>query len=349
MTPPVVSLIVVSYQTRELILRALSMLRASHPTVPYEVIVVDNASTDGSANAVADAFPDVRVVRLAHNVGFARAVNVGAEQATGDWLLLLNPDTEPVGDVLGELVRFARAHPAHRIYAGRTLHADGTDDGRSVFALPSLWAYVCFATGLSTVLRCSPLANPEELPKRDRTAGGPVPAASGCLLLIERALFIELDGLAPDYFMYSEDIDFCARATERGAGPALVPSAQVRHVGGASSTSVGKRVMVLRGKTTYLRLRWSRPRAALGQTLLATGIAVRALGARLTGRAGYWRGVWAQRRSWLSGWPPVSQLPPVEILAAAPNAEIPTAPPDTEIPAAPPDAARSPGQPANAP
>ena len=70
MIPPVVSLIVVSYQTRELILRALSMLRASHPTVPYEVIVVDNASTDGSADAVADAFPDVRVVRLAHNVGF---------------------------------------------------------------------------------------------------------------------------------------------------------------------------------------------------------------------------------------------------------------------------------------
>lgn len=349
MTPPAVSLIIVSYQTRELILRALSMLWASHPTVSYEVIVVDNASTDGSADAVASAFPDVRMVRLAHNVGFARAVNVGAARATGHWLLLLNPDTEPVGDVLGELVTFARAHPAHRIYAGRTLHTDGTDDGRSVFALPSLWAYVCFATGLSTVVRRSPLTNPEELPGLDRTTGGPVPAASGCLLLIERAFFTELGGLAPDFFMYSEDIDFCARATEHGASPVLVPSAQVRHVGGASSTSVGKRVMVLRGKTTYLRRRWSRPRAALGRALLATGIAIRALGARLTGRAGYWRGVWAQRRIWLPGWPPVSHLPPVEIATAPPDVATAPAPPDVAIPMVPPDADRTPGHPATTP
>jgi len=324
MSAPTVSLVVVSYQTRELILRALSMLRASQPTVSYEVIVVDNASTDGSADAVATAFPEARVVRLAHNVGFARAVNVGAERATGEWLLLLNPDTEPVGDVLGELVSFARAHPAHRIYAGRTLHADGTDDGRSVFALPSLWAYVCFASGLSTVFRRSRLGNPEELPGLDRAAGGPVPAASGCLLLIERAFFAELGGFAPEFFMYSEDVDFCARAAEWGAGPVLVPSAQVRHVGGASSTSVGKRAMVLRGKTTYLRLRWSRPRATLGRALLATGIALRALGARLTGRAGYWRGVWAERRSWLPGWPPVSQLPPAEIATTPSGADRPS-------------------------
>ncbi|GAB3152466.1 hypothetical protein GCM10027290_43170 [Micromonospora sonneratiae] len=317
MSAAVVSVIVVSYQTRELIVRALSMLRASRPTVPYEVIVVDNASTDGSADAVSTAFPDAQVVRLAHNVGFARAVNVGAARASGEWLLLLNPDTELVDDVLGELVSYARTHPEHRVYTGRTLHADGTDDGRSVFALPSVWGYLCFAAGLSTVFRRSRLGNPEELPGLDRSRPGPVPAASGCLLLIERSLFTELAGFAPDYFMYSEDIDLCLRATLLGARPVLVPGAQVKHVGGASSTSVGKRVMVLQGKTTYLRLRWSRPRAAIGRLLLATGIAIRAAGARLTGRAGYWRGVWAARRTWLAGWPPVSELPPVEIVTPA--------------------------------
>lgn len=308
---PVVSLVVVSYQTRDLIVKALTGLRATGTTVPYEVIVVDNASVDGSADAIAEALPDVRVVRLAHNVGFGRAVNVGAQLAVGDYVLLMNPDTEPVGDVVGEFVAFARANPAHRVYTGRTLHSDGTDDGRSVFGLPSLWGYFCFATGLSTLLRRSRLFNPEELPGLDRTRPAPVPAASGCLLLVDRALFAALGGLAPDYFMYSEDIDLCHRAAGLGASPVLVPQAQVLHVGGASSTSVGKRVMVLRGKTTYMRLRWSGPRAATGRALLATGIAVRAAGARLTGRAGYWREVWAQRRTWLAGWPPVAELPPV--------------------------------------
>ncbi|MGI5212307.1 glycosyltransferase [Plantactinospora sp. CA-290183] len=146
---PAVSVVVVSYQTRELILTALATLRIACPGGSYEVIVVDNASTDGSAAAVAATVPEARVIRLARNVGFGRAVNVGAAQARADWLLLLNPDTEPVGDVIGELLAFTRAHPGHGIYAGRTLHPDGTDDGRSVFGTPSLWASFCFATPAS--------------------------------------------------------------------------------------------------------------------------------------------------------------------------------------------------------
>lgn len=309
---PAVSVIIVSYQTRELILTALAALRASSRTEPYEVIVVDNASTDGSADAVAAAAPEARVLRLAHNVGFGRAVNIGAAQARADWLLLLNPDAEPVGDVLGELLAFARAHPGHGVYAGRTLRPDGTDDGRSVFGMPTLWSAFCFATGLCTVFPRSRLFNPEALPGLDRSTSAPVPAASGCLLLLRRSLFAQLGGFTPDYFMYSEDVDLCLRARTLGARPVLVPTARVRHVGGAASTSVGKRVMLLRGQITFLRLRWSRPRAAAGRVLLAAGVALRALGARLTGRAGYWRQVWRRRREWLAGWPPAATLAPAE-------------------------------------
>lgn len=302
---PLVTVLVVSYQTRELTLRGLAALRAACTGVPYEIVLVDNASADGSADAVAEDFDDVRVIRLPRNVGFANAVNAGSAHARGRWLMLLNPDTEPVGDVVAAFVAFAQANPQHLVYTGRTLRSDGTDDGRSVWGLPSLWSYVCFATGLSTMFRRSRWCNPEELPALDRSVSTVVPAASGCLLLVDRALFVELGGFAPEYFMYSEDIDLCTRATARGATPVLVPEARVVHVGGASSTSVGKRVMVLRGRCTYLRLRWSRPRAAAGRGLLATGVAARALGARLTGRAGYWREVWAQRSVWLAGWPPV--------------------------------------------
>ncbi|MEH1013931.1 glycosyltransferase family 2 protein [Micromonospora sp. CPCC 206060] len=315
---PLVSVIMVSYQTRRLILRALATLRDSAPAVPYEVIVVDNASTDGSAHAVRAEHPDVQVIRLARNIGFGRAVNVGAARARGGYLLLLNPDTEPVGDPVGALVGYARDHPGHRIYAGRTLHTDGTDDGRSVFGLPSLRGHVCYATGLSSVFRRARWANPEELPGLDRRVGGPVPAASGCLLLIDRALFTGLGGFTPDYFMYSEDVDLCHRAVAHGAQPVLVPAAQVVHVNGAASTGVRKRVMLLRGRITYLRLRWPTRRARTAVRLLVAGVALRALAARLSRRDSPVREVWRQRADWRAGWPPAASLGPVEILDADP-------------------------------
>lgn len=300
---PLVSVVIVSYQTRQLTLRGITALRAMCTATSYEVIVVDNASTDGSADAVAHTFPDVRVLRLAHNVGFGQAVNAGARLAGGRWLLLVNPDAEPVGDVIAALLHGAETHPGHGIYTGRTLRADGSDDGRSCFGLPTLWSTACFATGLSTMFRRSRLFNPEELPALDRTIAQPVPAVSGCLALVDRMLFESLGGFAPDYFMYSEDIDLCARATAAGARPMLVPGARLVHVGGASSTAPDKIAMVLRGRFSYLRAHWTRPRATVGRTLLATGVAVRAAGSRLTGRAGYWRQVWAQRAVWLPGWP----------------------------------------------
>jgi N-acetylglucosaminyl-diphospho-decaprenol L-rhamnosyltransferase len=299
-----VSVVVVSYNTRQLTLRGLAGLRAAvaRADVAAELVVVDNASTDGSADAVQAALPDATVVRMADNVGFGRAVNRGAAVATGEWLLLVNPDTEPVGDLVGALVRYATAHPGHGIYTGRTLHADGTDDGRSVWGLPSLWGYACFATGLSTVARRSRWCNPEALPHYDRSVAREVPAVSGCLLLIERVLFEKLGGFSPWYFMYSEDIDLCTRAAAYGARPVLVPDAKLTHVGGASSSSVTKRVMLLRGKSTYLRLHWSKPKAAAGLGLLATGVLVRAIGGTVLRRPG-WAEVWRQRSVWLPGWP----------------------------------------------
>jgi GT2 family glycosyltransferase len=130
-----------------------------------------------------------------------------------------------------------------------------------------------------------------------------VPAVSGCLLLIDRPLWQQLGGFTPDYFMYSEDIDLSARARDLGARPVLVPEAQLLHVGGAASSTVNKRIMVLRGKTTFVRLRWSPGHAKLARLLISAGVLVRALAG-----AG-WRDVWRQRATWLAGWPAPSGSP----------------------------------------
>ncbi|WP_433318531.1 glycosyltransferase family 2 protein [Micromonospora chersina] len=306
---PSVSVLMVSYQTRELTLRALGGLRDTCVGTPYEVVVVDNASTDHAAEAVAAAFPSATVDRLPVNVGFGRAVNRAATHARGEWLLLMNPDTEPDGDVITALVAYAAEHPEHGIYTGRTLHVDGTDDFRSCFALPSLRGYLAFALGLSTVGRrvhwLGRWFNPEELPGYDRTQPREVPAVSGCLMLIRRDLFTELGGFTPDYFMYSEDIDLCTRAAALGAHPVLVPHARLRHLGGASSSTANKTMMVLRGKCTYVRLHWPRRRAAAARALLAMGVGLRASIGALLRRGSAWRTVWRNRGTWLPGWPAV--------------------------------------------
>jgi GT2 family glycosyltransferase len=236
-------------------------------------------------------------------------VNLGAANARGQWLLLLNPDTVPSGDVIGELARFAEVHPGHGIYAGRTLSPAGGDELSASFGPPTLWGYVCFATGLSTVFPRVRMFNPEKLLGRARTEAGEVKSVSGALALIDRELFERLGGFEPRYFMYSEDVDLSHRARALGFRPLYDPAAAVLHIGGASSSSVGKRSMVLRGKCTFVRLRWPASRAALALALISSGVAVRAFGTFLLRRSAAsdqsWLAVWRRRSEWRAGWPAV--------------------------------------------
>lgn len=310
---PAASVIIVSYNTRTMTLRCLATLReALRDPAAVEVIVVDNASSDGSPDAIAEYFPEVTLVRLTANVGWGRGVNRGAAISKGEYLLFVNPDTVPVGDVVTDLVTFARAHPGHGLYTGRTLTVDGIDDGFSCWGLPTVWSYVCFATGLSTVLRRRRWANPEGLPDYDRRSVRQVPAISGCLMLIERRLFHDLGGFDPQFFLYSEDIDLCARAGRLGARPLVCPGVAIMHLGGGSSSAVGQRVKILQGKMTYLRRHWSSLPAGLGAALLYAGVGLRALASAAwgTGRSVDWVSIWRQRRVWLAGWPPVDEPRP---------------------------------------
>ena len=328
MSRPDVSVVVVSYNTSELTRDGLRKLLASRtPEVSFDVTVVDNASGDGSADAIAAEFPGIRLIRLAENVGWGRAINRGAVASTGRYVLFLNPDAAPVGHPVAELARFAAAHPEHRIYTGRTLHPDGTDDMYCCWGLPTLRGYLGFATGLSTVFPGSAWVNPEGLPGYDRRSVREVPAVSGCCMLVERDLFDALGGFDPQYFLYSDDIDLCTRAAALGARPVVVPDAAVVHVGGASSSSEGQRIKILRGKATYVRNHWSRPRARLGLALMRAGVGLRALGKLALGRDRSrgvdWTAVWTERHVWSAGWPPVDEPRPPQS-ALHPSAPEPT-------------------------
>jgi len=294
--------VIVNFNTRE---ATLACLRTLLPELEPDdrVVLVDNGSHDGSAEAIRAELPAVEVVDGGGNLGFARAVNVGVGHLETELVLLLNPDTEVRPGSLAALRRFAHEHPEYRMYGGRTIRRDGALEPSSCWGEMTLWSLVCFATGLSTLARSHPLFDPESLGRWGRDSLREVPIITGCLLLVSRADFLALRGMDETYFLYGEDADFSVRARRAGLRPVVVPDAVIIHDVGGSSVSSRKSAMVLAGKATLLRTLWSPLRGRMGIGLLVVGVAVRAAGERLRRRDGAWHGAWVARRVWVRGYP----------------------------------------------
>ena len=300
---PDISVVIVSYKVPALLRACLASLQREVDGCSYEVIVVENASSDNSVEMVRDEFPGVQLIALDENIGFAAGSNLGARAAAGEYVLLLNPDTELVGDTLGALLRYARAHPEAGLVGGRTLRPDGELDPGSCWGAQSLWSLVCFASGLSSVFRGSQLFNPESLAGWSRDSERQVDIVTGCLCLAPRAVWEQLDGFDESFFMYGEDADLATRARKRGYHPAITPEAVILHHVGASSHSVDKREMNLRCRVALARKHWTPRRAATAVALLQVGTGVRALGASVTRRpSSTWPAVWRRRRDWRGGY-----------------------------------------------
>lgn len=305
MSTPLVSILIVSYNTRELTLECLRSLRYGGAGVDHEVVVVDNASRDGSGAAARTEFPGVRLIELGTNVGFGRANNIAAAEANGEFLLLLNPDTVARAGAVEALVRGAREHPAAGIWGGRTFFADGSLNPASCWATPTPWSLLCIGTGLAKVFPRWRVLNPEAYGGWRRDHVREVDIVSGCFLLITRDLWDRLGGFDPAFFMYGEDADLCLRARRIGARPTIIPGAEIVHHGGASEpVRTDKMVRLLSAKARLIRRHWHSASgfgiAMLRLWALSRVVAHGVLHAGGRG-AGYrdWRLVWARRREWL--------------------------------------------------
>jgi GT2 family glycosyltransferase len=300
------SILIVSYNTRDLTLGCLGSVLAETKATEFEILVVDNASRDGSAEAISRQFPSVSLVRLDQNIGFGAGVNLAAARTSGDMILLLNPDTVVVRGAIDEPVAFAAAHPDAGIWGGRTLAADGSLNPESCWSTPTLWGLVCQTSGLTGLLPGNAVFNSDGLGgwKRDRVRG--VPIISGCFLLIGRKLWRELGGFDPQFFMYGEDFDLCMRASRLGAAPLLDPGAVIVHHGGASETiRHEKMIRLFRAKSRSSRstgaLDGAPRRSAAGSGSLSRMVAFGILSRiRPSYAAAFaeWRQVFRSRQTW---------------------------------------------------
>ncbi|MFG0259648.1 MAG: glycosyltransferase family 2 protein [Phycisphaerales bacterium JB041] len=300
---PDVSVIVVSYGTREMTLACLRSVFAETIRVTFEVLVVDNQSPDGSANAIDAEFGDrVRLMRADSNLGFAAANNFAASEARGKYLLLLNPDTIILDRAIDNLVAFAGDRPAGRVWGGRTVFADKSLNPGSCWRRMTLWGLLCRATGLTRALASNALFNPEEYGGWRRNCVRHVDIVSGCFLLIEHSLWDALGGFNPEFFMYGEDADLCLRAHRLGARPIVTPSATIVHYGGASEKArADKLVRLLSAKTTLIRHHMPGPRQRIGMMLLAAWPLTRAIAQSVLLRVRRPSGS-SVERSWIEAW-----------------------------------------------
>ena len=222
-----VSALVVAYNTRDLLLEALDSL-AAEPDL--QTIVVDNASSDGSVEAVAARFPEVRLIASKTNLGFAAGTNLAAREARGDFLLLLNPDAALCPEALARLLGLMASRPRAAAVGPALVYPDGRRQD-SAFRFPGL-AQV--ALDLFPVPR---LAG-SRLNGRLAAADEPVQVDHplGACMLIRRQAWDDIGPLDEGYFMYVEEVDWCRRARRRGWEIWHDPRALVRHRAGAATS-----------------------------------------------------------------------------------------------------------------
>jgi N-acetylglucosaminyl-diphospho-decaprenol L-rhamnosyltransferase len=276
------TVIIVSFNTRDLTLKAVETLLENAGDVAMRVVVFDNASADGSAEAVATAFPEIEVIANDENLGFAAANNIVAAKSQTEWLLLLNPDTETHPQAVENLLAFSRANPQAGITGGRTVFANGSLNPSSCWQTMTVWSLFCRAIGLSAAFPNSRLFNPEAIGGWRRDSVRAVDIVVGCFLMIPTRLWHELGGFRSHYFMYVEEADLCLRAAKRGYRPMITPDAQIMHLAGASAGErADQSVAVSKAKATLIRDHWSALLAPVGLFLMWLAALVRRVGAPL--------------------------------------------------------------------
>ena len=261
----ILSIIIVSWNTRQDLLRCLASIWADPPACSFEVLVFDNASKDGTTEAVSAEYPQVRLKVSSENLGFARANNGAASIAQGQFWLLLNPDTIVHPGALDALVRYLARQPHVAGVGPRLVNLDGSLQP-SIERLPSLfreWWRLFHLDRLYPVSQYPQAVLASQAPQQVEVING------ACLLL--RADVVRPMGLFDeDYFVYSEEIDLCDRLGQAGWELHWLPEAVVTHSGGRSTSQVADHMFLelYRNKIKFFRKRRSALAGAVYKSIL---------------------------------------------------------------------------------
>lgn len=256
----VVSIVIVNFNGVSFLSDCLDSI-AQNVLIPHEVVIVDNASTDGSAEYVQQNYPEINFVLSPDNLGFAGGNNLGVQHASGDYILLLNNDTILHSD-LSKGLELLSKNPEVGILGARMIGRDGKDR-RSYGMFPEPWR----------LLVLSSLYNMNSLTK----TGDPyfrVDWVEGSFMFMRRDLWENLGGLDADYFMYVEDVDFCQTALAKGFITVYCPDIVYTHFGGYGSSRIA---LLFDGFRRYHLKHSSQIKRLIANIVINTGLIARLL------------------------------------------------------------------------
>jgi N-acetylglucosaminyl-diphospho-decaprenol L-rhamnosyltransferase len=240
---PALDVVIVSYRCRDLLWQCLDSLRGHPPSCTMNVVVVDNASGDGTVEMVAAKHPEVEVIALDVNLGFAAATNLGAQRGEAPYLLALNPDTAVTAGALDTVLTAIGSNPEVAIAGARLVREDGSLDHASKRSFPTPLSALGHFTGVGRRPGARGRLAAYRAPEVE---SGPVDAVNGAFMLFRRAAFDQVGGFDEGYWMYMEDLDISYRLAEAGWLTWYEPAATVAHIKGGTT-----------GGERSLRLNWA--------------------------------------------------------------------------------------------
>jgi GT2 family glycosyltransferase len=284
-----VSVVIVNWNTRDLLLDCIESLITQTQHSTLEVIVVDNGSHDGSADALARAFPEVRILRNSENLGFARACNQGLTIATGDYLCLVNSDVKALDGVIDQMRDYLQAHPEIGALAPRTVGRD-MQLRRNCRDDPTLRNEASQLLFLNRLFPRVQAFRGRTLQDYDYATPRDIEVLSGCFLMVPRKVWEDVGGLDERFFIYAEDADWSKRIRDAGWRVVCYPQAQAVHYGGSSASvePVTFTVELMKANLQFWRKHHGRVKTGIYWLLLLVGSALRVV---------VWSARWALSRS----------------------------------------------------
>ncbi len=273
------SVVIVNYNTRDLLRDCLQSVAAETPSLKHEVIVVDNASGDGSVEMVREQFPDVRLIPSAENLGFARANNLAIPQAAGEVVVLLNPDTVVKDRALERLVEHLRSNPGVGAAGPDLPQPSGVLQVAACGYRPTLWRVFCQYFFLTRLFPRTAFFRGMNIPAGVFREPVPVEWLSGACLAAPRRVWDDVGLLDESWFMFAEDMEWCERALGRGYELHYLPGVTVYHIWGASSKGSAEAVstMWLNSLAAWYRRSHSRLSCAALLLILSAGMRMRSV------------------------------------------------------------------------
>ena len=247
-----ISVIITSWNARQYLRDCLLSIRKTAGELIREVIVVDNASTDGSPEMVEKEFPEVVLIRSSHNLGFAGANNLGLRRATGELVALINSDVIVDADCFQRLALCIKDHEEVGLVGPRLRGRDGQAQ-MTCRRLPTIWNTVWRMPSLDRALSRWPLFSPFQMWYWNTERRMTVEVLAGCFWLARRRAVDQVGALDERFFFYSEDVDWCKRFKDAGWKLRFVPDATAIHFGGASAANAPLRyqIEILRSNLAY--------------------------------------------------------------------------------------------------